>query len=435
MKPSKMKTTILSALLALGVVSQAGATNIVYLTGSSAFRSTVYNALHTPGTIFDASPAIQETEYGGGSASGANYMLFLGNIGGTPTFIDCAWSGSEAGIASAANVAIQNTDRNGDPIPLAGSPEKWLDVTNTTLDGTWHSSNPTTLEANSHGADVAQADTSQQVSLTPAVTGTSTDLKDYGVEGVVTFTWCKNINSSPSPEYTHLKNVTIPQMYEEISQGFQPAAFFTGNAADTNNYVYLVGRNKGSGTRANTLADTGYGTTKSVSQFSIGYGVEEAAIPGDLVLTNEGNNGYESGGGVATALGIDGSCGQNDPFFGPSGIISPHANLTGWFAIGYLGVSDALAHGLTTNEWVTLDGVPESDGAIEEGEYSFWGHEHLYGRHGISGYQDTDAQVIFSGVQASLGSLGSDPTAHSPGISLTYMHCDKASDVAFPTRN
>ncbi|HZT23246.1 MAG TPA: hypothetical protein VFB55_10085 [Verrucomicrobiae bacterium] len=432
----KTKNLVLGTLVTLSLAARAGAANVVYLTGSTAFRSTLYTALHTPGVVFDSSPAIQETEYGGSSASGANYMLFLGNINGVPTYIDCAWSGSEAGIASACNTTLKNTDRNGNSIPLAGSPETWLDVTNTPLDNTWHSSAPTTLEANSHGADLAQADTSQAVSWTQRVPNTQTDLKDYGVEGIVTFTWCKNINSNPSQEYQHLTNVTIPQLYELISQGYQNAAFFTGIASDTNNIVYLIGRNKGSGTRANTLADTGYGTTKTVSQFSIGYGIEEPA-QNVLVLTNESNNGYESGGGVAAALSIDGSCQQNDPFFGPSGIVQPHSNLTGWFALGYLGCSDALSHGLTTNQWVSLDGVFESNQAIEEGRYSFWGHEHLYGKYGISGFQDTVGQKIFTGVQTMLqtSGMGSIPGNHDPAIALTYMHCDKASDVAFPTRN
>jgi hypothetical protein len=291
----------------------------------------------------------------------------------------------------------------------------------------YNSAGPTgsQLESSSHGADLAQADTSQAVSLTPRVANTTTDLKDYGTEGIVTFTWAKNVNSGPSQEWTDLKNVTVPQINEEISQGFQPPAFFTGIASETNSFIYLVGRNKGSGTRANELADSGYGTTKTVTQFSIGEGIETAAT-GTLLLDFEANNGYESGGGVATALGIDGSCQQTDPF------VPSH---TGWFAMGFLGVSDAITHGLAVSpNWLTCDGVMESDGAIEEGQYAFWGHEHLFGKHNISGFQDTVGGKVFAGVQTAIGTAGSVTTAHSPGIALTYMHADKSSDVAFPTR-
>ena len=415
----KAKAAITVALAALGIISQASADNVVYLTGSTAFRGTVYNALHTPGTVFDG--AVTEAEFGA-SQSGANYMLFHGNINGTPTYINCAWSGSEAGVASASNVTIDN-----DGTPLAGSPETWLLADGSISMSGLVAAAPTAgqLEASSHGADLAMADTSQAVSLTPRVINTSTDLKDYGVVGIVAFTWVKNINTTPSAEWSSLTNLTIPQINGLLAQGFQPTAFFTGIATQTNNYAYLVGRNKGSGTRANELADSGYGTTRSVQQFSIGGGVVGAAT-GNLLLAFEGNNGYESGGGVATALGINGSCQQTDPFF------SAHP---GWYAVGFLGISDSLSHGLTTNNWLTADGVLESDGAIEEGQYAFWGHEHVFGKHNISGFQDTAGTKLFNGIKTSIGTAGSDPTAHSPGISLQYMHCDKSSDVAYPARN
>lgn len=415
----KVNKALTAALVSLGFVSAASADNVVYVTGSTAFRGTVYNALHTAGVVFDG--AVTEAEFGS-SQSGANYMLFHGNINGTPTYINCAWSGSEAGIASASNVTIDN-----DGTPLAGSPETWLKADGSISMSGLQGSAPTgsQLEASSHGADLAMADTSQAVSLTPRVINTSTDLKDYGVAGIVTFTWAKNINTSPSTEWSAMTNVTIPQINALLSQGYQSAAFFTGIATQTNNYVYLVGRNKGSGTRANQLADSGYGTTRTVQQFSVGGGVSTTTT-GTLTLAYEANNGYESGGGVAGALAINGSCGQTDPFF---------ADKPGWFAIGMMGINDALSKGLTTNNWLTADGVFETDGAIEEGQYAFWGHEHVFGKHNISGYQDTVGGKLFTGIQTALGTAGSNPAAHSPGIALQYMHCDKSSDVAYPTRN
>ncbi len=101
------KSLIGAALIAAGVISQASGDQVVYLTGSTALRSTVFTALSTAGVIFDGAIDYQ-AQRGGSSASGANYMIFHGNINGTPTYIDCAWSGSEAGMASVANVAIDN---------------------------------------------------------------------------------------------------------------------------------------------------------------------------------------------------------------------------------------------------------------------------------------------------------------------------------------
>ena len=100
-----------------------------------------------------------------------------------------------------------------------------------------------------------------------------------------------------------------------------------------------------------------------------------------------------------------------------------------------MGPSDATSHGLAVSpNWLTFNGVAESDGAIEEGQYVLWGHEHLFGRNGITGYQDTIGQKVFSGVQASIASNGSNPAANDASISLNYMHCTKSSDVAYPTR-
>jgi hypothetical protein len=427
-----MKSKITMALLALGVISSASAQNVVYLTGSSAFRSTVYNALHSSagpgaGGVFDAAPT--EVEFGGSGASGANYMLFFGKIGGTDTYIDCVWSGSEAGIASVCNVPLLNQDRDGNTIPLAGSPATWLKADGSITMNGWTASAPTSgqLESSSHQADLAQADTSQAVSLTPRVINTTTDLKDYGKQGVVTFTWVKNVNTTPTAAWNSLLNITLPQVHSELALGSLPVAFFSGNVSQTNTQVYLVGRNKGSGTRANTLVDHNYGpTTKDVQQFSIGGGVNPGDPTTGLVLQYEAKNGYESGGGVAAALGIDGSCQQVDPFTGK----------TGWVAIGYLGCGDAVKSGLTVaNNWLTLDGVQESNGAIIEGQYYFWGYEHLFGKHNISGYQDTVGNLIENAVIYNVNVTAPVLANHDGAIGLQYMHCDKASDVAFPARN
>lgn len=445
----KIITQISAALLALGIVSQAGADPVVYLTGSTAFRSSVYAALANnsgtnSGGLFDAGTVTMET-WGNSNPSGANFMIFHGTIGGTPLYVNCAWSGSEAGIASACATTLTNTDRNGNPIALAGSPEIWVDVSNAAVNltappGITNSSNPSaTIEENggvpSHGSDLAQADTSQAVSWTPFKAGTQTALKDFGVEAAVTFIWTRNSQTVASNEWLDVTNITLPQIVTMLFNGVEPAGFFSGSTNDNDFTVYLVGRNLGSGTRMNELSDSTYGAHNSVQQYSIGYGIEETPHQNALILTNEGNNGYESGGDVAKALGITGSCQQADPFNGG----------TGWFAIGMVSPSDALNTGNFGGEpignWLNVDGVPESNAAIENGSYYFWGHEHLYGRFGIDNPSTSLAnQVGFRLVTAVKGTLGSpafhygqNPGDHDPGILGKYMNVGKASDTAFPT--
>jgi hypothetical protein len=434
-KTMKISTLITTALVALGIASQASADTVIYLTGSTAFRSTVEASLAnnngggTNGGVFDAGTVTFIT-YGNAAAGSANYMVFHGTISNTPLYINCAWSGSEAGIASACNATLTNTDRNGNPIPLNGSPEAWLNVSNVTctFPGTVIATNPATslFENNKvpyRGADLAQADTSQAVSWTPYVAGTQTALKDYGVEGIVTFSWAKNLQTVASNEYLDCTNITIPQACTLLAAGAEPASYFSGNPADGDFTVYCVGRNLGSGTRMNELGDSTYGPHRTVHQYSIGYGIEEAAV-NTLVLTNEGNNGYESGGGVGAAMKITGSCQQADPYFGG----------TGWFAIGFAGPSDWNNAGVPVSDWLTVSGVLESNGAIENGSFWVWGHEHIFGKYQISGIQDTVGNAIFNGVSQNIANqaLGSVAANHDAAIANNYMNVVKDSDVGFP---
>jgi hypothetical protein len=422
------KSLITCALLAAGVISQASAADpVVYLTGSTAFRSTVFTALTTAGRIFDAAPDYQAERGGGTSASGATYMVFHGNIGGSPVYIDCAWSGSDAGMASVANVAIDN-----DGIPLFGAPETWMKGDGTVASG-YNVAQPTAteLESGSHQGDIACADTSEASAL-PAIQTVA--LKPYGVMGVVTFTWVKNNNTGSAANaaktaWSDLVNVSTYQLQALIANGALPADFFTGKSADNPTSVYLVGRNKGSGTRANMLDDTTYGLNTPVNQFSIGGKANLNGTPdGTLTLETVGDNGYESGGGVAAALGTAGSTAATDPF----------TSATGWIAIGYLGTSDAQKSGLTiANNWLTENGVAESDGTIETGQYSYWGYENLYGRPNIVNgtFVDTVAKKVHDGVVAQVGSNGSNPAANDSSINTTFMNCSKLTDFSFPTHN
>ncbi|HEV2436184.1 MAG TPA: hypothetical protein VG077_09300 [Verrucomicrobiae bacterium] len=456
----KISTQITAALVAAGIVSQALATDpVVYLTGSTAFRSTVFKALvdNTDGptnALFDAGSVTYGT-WGNSSAGSANYMVFHGTISGQGVYVDCAWSGSEAGIASACNTTLLNVRRDGTTTPLAGSPETWVDYTTATLSaaGNVQAGNPgpngspangAQLEASSHGADLAQADTSQAVSWTPATNNTPTALKDYGTEGVVTFTLSRNVNPNPSQDYLDCSNITLPQINTMLQNGYAPSWFISGNPNDLNDNVYIIGRNLGSGTRMNILSCSTYGAHRQVVQNSIGYGVDNrdpAQTPTTLLLQNEGNNGYESGGGVAKALAdtggssTAGSCQQADPIHGAAG----------WFAIGYLSPSDALSTGnnggqtpplyCNTNYWVTVDGVPSNNNNIENGSWWYWGHEHLYGKFGITGLPDTVGSHLFTAVsgQLNLTGFGVAPGGHDPGIPYSLMFVSKGSDVSFPS--
>src|SRR5258708_1594284 len=126
------RTLITSALLALGLISQAGAANVVYITGSTAFPSQSFLAIKA--SFHGAAPDIAARRGSAVDGSNGNFMLFHGNVGGAETFIDCFWSGSEAGIAAVAQ---------------PGSHPTFYLKTDGTVSYTISSSNPTATELNS----------------------------------------------------------------------------------------------------------------------------------------------------------------------------------------------------------------------------------------------------------------------------------------------
>jgi hypothetical protein len=435
------KALVTCAMVAAGIISQASAVNVVYLTGSTAFRSTAFTSLNSgagpaAGGVFDAAPSYQ-AERGGSANNKANFMVFLGNISGTPTYIDCSWNGSEAGIGSVAGVTVDN-----DGAPLFGAPAVWLKADGSVASG-YLAANPTTTELEnggtpSHNGDIALADTSQASS---APSTRNVPLTHLGVVGVVTFTYVKNNNSASGASaaktaWTDLLNVTKPVLLNEFASP-QSADNFTGVAADSTTTVYMVGRNKGSGTRANVLNDCTYGVDTLVNQFAIGQSPDggiAANAPDGVTLTlwpatdaNGGlDNGYESGGSVAKSLSTPGSTSQTDPF---------NSN-AGWIAIGYAGTSDATSSGLTVaGNWLTEDGVLESNGAIEQGQYSYWGYENLYGANGLGGFKLADGNQLLTALHFQLTALGGVPANHDAGIALGFMNASKSTDFSFPTHN
>lgn len=461
------KSILTCALAALGLLSQAKADNVIYLTGSTAFRGIVMNQLADNtgpvsggGTgIFDAGTVNLLVFFGGSSSGKSTYALFHGSIGGTPTFVDCLWSGSEAGIAAVANV---NGTTLNDGAQLAGVPCTFL-TTNGWSGNQTNSGLPSVgqLQNSTTQPDLAFADTSQTVSLTAPVGNNA--LTEFGICGIIPFTWAKGQVNNTDVAWTNLVNVTHEQLFEELGSA-QTADFFNsgqpGGFFDFDHTVYLLGRNKGSGTRVNTLIDIGYPYHNPINQYQVNstvglntanglYGLFETNAGAPYLINTiatvnpaDGNslpadNGYETGGDVVKALNVPGS-----------GITFPGTSAK-VLTIGYAGIGDAggLPGGLTGPYILTLNGVHESDGAIESGTYSFWGHEHIYGQHTISNPAVTAANVlkVYDSIKKQLDNndvtKGSglndkaDPfTLHSSGILGVYMTADKTAqaDTGFP---
>lgn len=469
----KINKLITAALISVGLVSAASASStvtisgttytVVYITGSTAFRANVFNAVDN-GTgswatnsgsstlglgVFDTTPTLQPTTATGGTSVYNAY----GTINGTPYLLSFDFTGSEAGIASLENSTITYSVPNN---AFPSSPSSGV----ATLPGTptpLGFINPTSTGNTIAGItpDLAFADTSVAVSLSPA-----SGVKEDGIVGVIPFEWVKGKSSSASSSYTDLVNVTTPEVLTLLGTGKQGASYFTKNPSDTDN-VYLIGRNKGSGTRVNTLLEPYYGVTTAVKQYAPGnssYVSGVLTVGSVTALSTSGNGlvyisneGFDAGSGVAKTLEDD----VHGYTLGSKGVIT----------LGYLGISDATGTAIPGGAVaLTLDGVAESDASVILGTYPFWGHEHLYGlttqssstpggiiadvftglysinggtpNSGLSGNSAASGALEASGFAGGGGDEASSAwaTTQSSALDASVMECDKASDAGYPTQ-
>jgi hypothetical protein len=432
-----------SALVALGIISLASAAQaanpVIYLTGSTAARTTIGNAMLATGQIFDSGTAGTIVSPSPNNSASGSLVVFEGKINGTTVDIDCSFTGSEAGIAAVAGQPLtQNV--NGGTFSLPGVPPSFL-----TQSSGWTTTSTLPIAGGVSTPDLSMADTSQAVSQTPQ---SAFPLTDYGIVGIVTFTFMKGYEATPDQAWNDLVNVTTGEANQNLTVGDNyNADNYTGVAADAVDGVAIDGRNKGSGTRANALLNLQYGINSTVTQYS--YDADyPTATPGVLTfgdaatggpnfaagqpLVNVLNDGYDSGGSVGESLQVDGS---------GSGIV----------LLGYLGISDAKNANIAGHyvsgkggaaTYLTYNGVYESDAGVINGDYSYWGQEHLLGQIGQSktGQAGQVAAAIVNGIAANLtatgagtatGNVSTNPS-QSAIIPVGSMLVHREGDSGFP---
>jgi hypothetical protein len=192
--------------------------------------------------------------------------------------------------------------------------------------------------------------------------------------------------ASPGAGAAGLTNMTNQLFRAMLTNGTQPLSLFTGLTSDAGTTVYVTGRNPDSGTRVTAYTETGFGIVNIPTQYqpqtagnaeidTAGGTIDHfAQWPRDTVNTivfATGQSGYNSGGNL--------SKGTNN---------TPPANT---LLISYAGTNDCdpqispgtggkLLTELSYNGQ-TLGGVGgnyNTNAALIQGKYSFWGYEHLY---------------------------------------------------------
>ena len=387
----KINKFAITAALGLSLVSACNA-DTIYLTGSTAMRSIVYAAIKAPGIVFQSAPST--TLYDGGSTgnnagSGANYMAFSGTLvgGSGTTIIQCHWSGSEGGIFDVcSNTTSQAT---------------FMDPS--LIDGTDHGTNKpaSTISA---PVQLAMADNSQAFSRTKLPV-----LNKGKAVGVITFEWVRN-----KGKFTGA-NVTDNMIRSALS-AFCPLAVFTGNAADTDSYVYASGRDDQSGTRVNALGTCGFGIFTIPSQIEMNNAGVMQQINGDYA----GDFGFTSGGTLGKTMGADTTSATDEVNGG-----------NGYSVIAYLGVGDAdtaVGAGATV---LTYNGVPFSPANVIEGTYTFWGNEYIYQANNVVASSEADKVYGFLSASTGINAFCDGRKA----IKLTDMHCTRSGPTTDPVHN
>jgi hypothetical protein len=406
----KSLNVLLASFLALATIHTASAQAVIRITGSTAYRAAVYQAISdilAPGFTFG---------YTGTTASKASQAIYTGTTktGNISVIIKTSFSGSVGGISTlAANLTI------GPSGSFTGG-GGWL--VNTTPQSTSGTPNaPANFDTPAVTADIAMADGFQ--ASAPAIYQTP-KLKD-NIVGVVPFVWVATPGAPLSDPLNHpVTNVTKAQVKALLVSNTLVLSSLTGDSSDTE-AVQGVGRDEDSGTRIQALACSGISIQTALKQYQPLYnGATTPVVPPPAPGTQitgaalwpavtlnaisypQGDSGYSSGGSLASAINVS-----------HSGSMPTYAN---WF-LTYFGINDAAS--VTNGKELSFNGVaysvPNVEGPGAAGftaQYTYWGYEHLFYRTTFGGAGLTVA-----------GQLATDLTTTSASVSGILLSGMKVS--------
>ncbi len=426
---------LLFGLSAISLVSSASADVTVNITGATAFRAAALDSIKAS---YLAEPLATRTfkyahdSANSGAFNGSTRAIFIGKFPGITgtTTIRCCFTGSVEGVKALAVPA--------DPLATYYQPALLNSVTASAA-GAELVNQGTTGAANAP-SQLAFSD------VTTASTPFSSAPVTGAQAGVIVFTMLTN-------EGSVITNVTTQQFNALFVNGIQPLSLFTGNAGDVTN-VFATGRNDGSGTRTTYLAETGYGITNTVKQYTTiaststalgtiqlvpAAGLGSPALAGQLASSAStvwgqsvaGNGGYNSGSTLRTDMGKTGTSVTVLDELGNDAFGSPvRADLVTWLSVndaitarglgavfcGYNGVRlDQLAvSGTNINSGAATDKAK-----VTNGSYTAWGYENLYRRNDTTANQTTVFTTLLAAVPSNLAAAG---------IALTDMAVSRSVD-------
>ena len=374
------KSILMAGAVALAMVSVANADVTVRITGSTAARKFVNDAILN--TLGSCTWAIQNSATSNNDQWDNVMGIYKGTFNGINYIVKTSFTGSEAGI--------QTVDKK-ISVP-------YLPDTTPTANGKLGSPATPVNET----PDIAMSDTYQSTSQFASgavVSGTSyTALTEVpqGNLAVVPFVFVASINARSliTGRATGPVNVTTAQLRELYANGKLGVASWTGLSTDETKYILALGRNPDSGTRLTCFAEAGLGAIATVNQYApntlvSSTGAASLITGGTNVIARFnswpvetingvstktlGNSGYNSGPDLGYALGSnDASVRVNQ---------STGSAQTNYGMIGYVSTGDA-GNATAGNNGVicTYNGVAYSVANVREGLYPLWTYEHMYYR-------------------------------------------------------
>ncbi|MBV8214657.1 MAG: hypothetical protein JOZ08_15715 [Verrucomicrobia bacterium] len=410
MKPLNV---LLASFFALATIQTAPAQTVIHITGSTAYRAAVYQA------ISDILQTGFTFGYTGSTASKASQAIYTGTTksGNISVIIKTSFSGSVGGISTLAKNLTIGTGGS-----FTGGGGWLVDSTPQSTTGTPNA--PADYDP-AITADIALADCFQ--ASAPAIYQTP-KLKDNFV-GVVPFVWVATPGQALSDPLNHpVTNVTKAQVKTLLVNNTLILSSLTGDSLDTE-AVQGVGRDEDSGTRIQALACAGIGVETALKQYQPLYnGATSPAVPPpppgtqitgaglwpavtlNAISYPQGDSGYSSGGSLAAAVNVSHS--------GSSATYAP------WF-LTYFGINDAAS--VTTGTKLAFSGVAYSEPNVEgpgaagfTAQYTFWGYEHLFYRTTYSAPGLTVAGLLATDLKTTSASVS--------GILLSAMKVSRDKD-------
>jgi len=448
MKLTKYLIVGLAASVLMG--SSASAQTVIRLVGSTAYRVSVSTAI-----INQLGAGATAAYVGSGAASlsgliGASVAIYKNSTG--TEIVKTFWTGSASGVTDVVTDTFNASGEFlGNSTPTAAIPGETVPSSDET------DSTPPNLAMSDSFASSVAASVATAPTFSASVGGTTNGLAlankinastiteagqdGESVVGIVPFGWWAGYSTATSG----ISNITQEAANTLLQNGYTPVSFLTGNASDSVNFAYLIGRNEDSGTRIGALAESqdGFGnppiqwqltfSNNQTSDGSVQTGGAGSTVtfatewPADSPLNTEphinwnttGHSGYISGGDVSNSLLATNPASNSeiDPSFALG------ENTGNSYFIGYLGWSDgykisAAAHPGTE---LTYNGVTLSAHNIQTGVYTFYTYEHCY--------------YVTSGSNA-IGSAQSLADGIADAVFNTYAPTDSAGNTAtanFPT--